>query len=126
MVLGSPNINRIRDSAISEAYQTVPEGVSPGYRRTYHDHVSAGELAALPSVHSVRARRFAWVRTRTTDEWLGYVRSTSHFRAAEAHHDREVILTTTEGALAPIVNKAGLLAVPYETEFIAAAVATPA
>ena len=120
------NNNRIRDSAIAQAYETALENISPGYRRTYRDHISAGELAALPCVRTVRTRRFAWVWTRTRDELLGYVRSTSHFRAAQAHHDREVILTTIERALTPFINKAGLLPVPYETEVTAATFTTPA
>ncbi len=124
-ILAILNNNRIRDSAISQAYETALENISPGYRRTYRDHVCAGELAALSHVRSVRTRRFAWVWTRTGDEWLGYVRSTSHFRAAEAHHDREVILATIERALAPFVNEAGLLAVPYETEVTAATFTAP-
>ena len=114
------NNNRIRDSAIAQAYETALEGISPGYRRTYRDHISADELAALPCVRTVRTRRFAWVWRRTRDEWLGYVRSTSHFRAAQAHHDREVIVTTIERALAPFASEDGLLPVPYETEVTAA------
>ena len=119
------NNNRIRDSAISHAYETALEDISPGYRRTYRDHVSAGDLAALPCIRTVRTRRFAWVWTRTRDEWLGYARSTSHFRAAEAHHDREVILTTIERALAPFINEDGLLPIPYETDVILATFSTP-
>ena len=119
------NNNRIRDSAISEVYETVLEGVSPGYRRTYRDHDRAGELAALPFVRTIRHRRFAWSWNRSMDEFLGYVRSTSHFRAARAHHGRELILTTIEQALAPLINEAGLLAIPCETEVIAATFSTP-
>lgn len=119
------NNNRIRDTAISEAYETVLEGVSPGYRRTYRDHDRAGELAALPCVRTIRHRRFAWSWNRSMDEFLGYVRSTSHFRAARAHHDRELILTTIERALAPLVNEAGLLTIPYETEVFTAIFSTP-
>ena len=120
------NNNRIRDSAIAQAYETALENISPGYRRTYRDHITAGELATLPYIRTVHTQRFAWVWTRTRDEWLGYVRSTSHFRAAEAHHDREVILTTIERALTPFIDEAGLLPVPYETEVTAATFTTPA
>ncbi|MDE0046057.1 MAG: methyltransferase domain-containing protein [bacterium] len=124
-ILAILNNNRIRDSAVSEAYETALENISPGYRRTYRDHDRASELAALPYVRSVRARRFTWSWARTRDEWLGYVRSTSHFRAAEAHHDREVILSAIEGALAPFIDEAGQIAVPYETEVIAADFTAP-
>ncbi len=124
-ILAILNNNRIRDSAISEAYETALENISPGYRRTYRDHDRAGELAALPYVRTVRTRRFAWSWTRTRGEWLGYVRSTSHFRAAEAHHDREAILSAIEKALAPFVDDNGQIAVPYETEVIAADFTTP-
>ena len=103
----------------------VLENVSPGYRRTYRDHDRVGELAAVARVQTIRRRRFAWSWNRTMDELLGYVRSTSHFRAAEAHHDRDVILTTIERALAPFIDEAGLLPVPYETEVIAATFSTP-
>ena len=116
--------NRIRDSAVAEAYETVLENVSPGYLRTYRDHDRAGELAALPCVRTIRHRRFAWSWNRTMDEFLGYVRSTSHFRAARAHQSQDVILTTIEQALAPFINEAGLIPVPYETEVIAATFST--
>ncbi len=119
------NNNRIRDSAISQAYETALENISPGYRRTYRDHIGADDLATLACVRTVRTRRFPWIWRRTRNEWLGYVRSTSHVRAAEVHHDRSVILATIDRALAPFVGEDGLLAVPCETEVIRATFATP-
>ncbi len=124
-VLAILNNNRIRDSAVSQAYETALENISPGYRRTYRDHDRASELVTLPYVRTVRTRCFAWSWVRTRDEWLGYVRSTSHFRAAETHHDRETILSAIERALTPFIDKAGQIAFPYETEVIAAHFSPP-
>ena len=108
--------NRIRDSAIAETFEAALEAVSPGYRRGYRDLDVRRGLEAFPGTRDVKHRRFAWSWDLTIGDFLGYVRSTSHFKAALRFHSDEEVLAVMHKALVPHGDAAGILRIPYETE----------
>ena len=108
--------NRIRDSAIAETFETALEAVSPGYRRGYRDLDARRELETFPGTSAVTCRRFTWSWDRTIADFLGYVRSTSHFKAASGIHADGEALAAMHDALVPHADAAGILRIPYETE----------
>ncbi len=108
--------NRIRDSAIAETFETALEAVSPGYRRGYRDLDARRELKAFSGTRDVEYRRFTWSWDRTFGDFLGYVRSTSHFKVALSLHTDEEVLSAMYKALVPHADVAGILRIPYETE----------
>ncbi len=110
------NNNRIGESPVAETFETALEAVSPGYRRGYRTIDTQGELDSIPAARHVTRRSFAWSWDRTFGEFLGYVRSMSHFRAALRFHAEEEILAAMHDAMAPHADADGILRIPYETE----------
>ncbi len=108
--------NRIRDSVIAETFESALEAVSPGYRRGYRDLDARCEFEAFPGTRDVKYRRFTWSWDRTIGDFLGYVRSTSHFKAALGFHTDEEVLAAMHDALVPHADAAGILRIPHETE----------
>ena len=107
--------NRIEGSAIAEVHESTLERVSPGYWRGYRDHDTDGELRNHPATRDVERRRDAWSWDRTPDEFIGYIRSTSHCKAALRVRPEDELLAEIHAAIAPLADGGGLLRVPYET-----------
>ena len=110
------NNNRIADSPVAAAFESALEAISPGYRRGYRNFDVSGELGAVGGVRNVTRRNFSWSWDRTCGEFLGYVRSMSHYKAALRFHAEEEILAAMREAMAPHADANGILRLPYETE----------
>lgn len=107
--------NRIAGSPVAEAHESTLERVSPGYWRGYRDHDTDGELRNHPATRDVEQHRDAWSWDRAPDEFIGYVRSTSHFKAALRTGPEDDVMEELRCAIAPLADDDGLLRVPYET-----------
>jgi len=107
--------NRVRRSTVDTALESFLSEVSPGYTRTYRDFDALAELTSHAGARDVTEQRTAWDWDRTLADFIGYVRSTSHYKNACRHRpETEVIARATE-LLAPHADADGHLNVPYET-----------
>jgi len=107
--------NRIKGSAIAQAHEALLERVSPGYWRGYRDYDTYGELRDHPETRDVEQHRHVWDWDRTLPEFIGYIRSTSHYKAALRTMPETRLLAELEHAMAPFADDNGILRVPYET-----------
>lgn len=107
--------NRIRGEPIDEAHEGVLTKYSPGYTREYRDFDVAMELSCLPDTSNVLVDREVWDWVLTFEEFIGYVRSTSHYKIACLERSEEDMLTIYANALGPLAQEDGTLHVPYET-----------
>jgi ubiquinone/menaquinone biosynthesis C-methylase UbiE len=107
--------NRIKSSPVAEAHETTVEAISPGYWRGYRDFDTAAELTAHGATRDVERSADRWSWDRTLDQFVGYVRSTSHYKVAVRETPEAEVVATLYAALEPHVAADGLLHVPYET-----------
>ena len=107
--------NRIRGSAIAEAHESTLERVSPGYWRGYRDHDTGGELRNCEGVLAVRRLRCRWSWRLTVPAFIGYIRSTSHFKAALRSRAEAEVVGELHAAVAPHAGADGLVRMPCET-----------
>lgn len=107
--------NRIRDRPLAEAHEALLTELSPGYTREYRDFDVASELRALPAARDVTVQRDLWDWDRTLESWIGYLRSTSHYKVACKHRPEQEVIARFAATLAPFADADGRLAVPYET-----------
>ena len=107
--------NRIRGTAVSEAQEALLAELSPGYTRDYRDFDVAAELHALPAARDVTEQRQTWDWNRSLEDYIGYARSTSHYKVACRHRPEAEVIARFVAALAPLADASGTLVVPYET-----------
>lgn len=107
--------NRLRGTPVAEAHEALLLELSPGYTREYRDFDVTAELHALPAAHDVTEQRETWTWSRSFDEFIGYVRSTSHYKVACRHHSEAEVVARYAEALGPLADADGSLGVPYET-----------
>ena len=107
--------NRVRRTPVAEAHETLLHRLSPGYTREYRDFDASAELAALPAARDVTEQRLAWDWVRRLDDFIGYVRSTSHYKVACRHRPEPEVVAAFAAALAPLADPDGMLRIPYET-----------
>jgi SAM-dependent methyltransferase len=107
--------NRIKGSPVSEAHETTLEELSPGYWRGYRDFDTAEELQAQPGTRDVARTCDWWSWDRSLVQFVGYIRSTSHYKVAIRERPEAEVLAILDDALRPLVEADGLLHVPYET-----------
>jgi ubiquinone/menaquinone biosynthesis C-methylase UbiE len=107
--------NRVKGSPIAEAHETTLENISPGYRRGYRDFSMGDELRTFGGTQDVEWFTDGWSWERTLEQFVGYVRSTSHFKVAIRERPEAEVLAALDSALRPLLGDDGLLHVPYET-----------
>ena len=107
--------NRVPGSPVGEAHEALLAELAPGYTRDYRDFDVAAELRALPAVRRVEVQREVWDWDRTLEQYIGYLRSTSHYKVACRHRPEWDVIARFAEALAPFADGNGRLAVPYET-----------
>jgi ubiquinone/menaquinone biosynthesis C-methylase UbiE len=107
--------NRIKGTPVAEAHETTLEKLSPGYWRGYRDFDTAEELRAQAGTRDVARTCDRWSWDRTVDQFVGYIRSTSHYKVAIRERPEAEVLAILDAALRPLVEADGLLHVPYET-----------
>ena len=107
--------NRLRGSPVAEAHEALLLELSPGYTREYRDFDVARELAALPAAREVTEQRRTWDWNRSFEDFIGYVRSTSHYKVACQHRPEAEVIACFAEVLGPLADDAGMLQVPYET-----------
>ena len=107
--------NRLRGTPVAEAHEALLLELSPGYTREYRDFDVTAELHALPVASDVTEQRTAWTWSRSFEEFIGYVRSTSHYKVACRHRGEAEVVARYAEALGPLADADGRLAVPYET-----------
>ena len=100
---------------VAEAHETTLEKLSPGYWRGYRDFDTAEELRAQAGTRDVARTCDRWSWDRTVDQFVGYIRSTSHYKVAIRERPEAEVLAILDDALRPLVEADGLLHVPYET-----------
>ncbi len=107
--------NRLRGSLVAEAHEALLLELSPGYTREYRDFDIAEELRALPAARDVVEQRETWDWDRSFEEFVGYVRSTSHYKVACQHRPEAEVIARYAQTLGPLADSDGKLHVPYET-----------
>jgi len=107
--------NRLRGLPLADAHEALLVELAPGYTPEYRDFDVAAELGALPAARDVEERRSVWTWERTLEQYVGYLRSTSHFKVACRHRPEPEVIARFVEALAPFADAGGRLAVPYET-----------
>ena len=107
--------NRIAGTPVARAHETALERLAPGYWRGYRDFDGKGELEACAGAFDVERHRHRWCWRPSAAAFVGYVRSTSHYKAALAGLSEERLLRALEEAIAPFADADGVVAVPYET-----------
>ncbi len=107
--------NRVRGEPVAEAHENVLEATTPGYTREYRDFDVVMELSCLPDTSEVLVDREVWNWVLTFEDFIGYVRSTSHYKIACRSHSEDAMLKTYTDALGPLAQDDGTLQVPYET-----------
>ena len=107
--------NRVRGEPIAEAHESVLEATTPGYTHEYRDFDVVMELSCLPDTSDVLVDREVWNWVMTFEDFIGYVRSTSHYKIACLGRSEEDMLTAYANALGPLAQEDGTLHVPYET-----------
>ena len=75
----------------------------------------ASPLAALPAAREVTEQRRTWDWNRSFEDFIGYVRSTSHYKVACQHRPEAEVIACFAEVLGPLADDAGMLQVPYET-----------
>lgn len=105
--------NRIPGSPMAQAHEATLERLAPGYWRGYRDFDARAELEACAGAAERHHDRWCW-RLASAD-FIGYVRSTSHYKAALANRPEGQLLRALEDAIAPLADEHGMVAVPYET-----------
>lgn len=73
------------------------------------------ELSCLPNTSDVLVDCEVWELVMTFEDFIGYVRSTSHYKITCLGHSEEDMLTAYANALGPLAQEDGRLHVPYET-----------
>lgn len=107
--------NRLRGTPVAEAHEALLLELSPGYTREYRDFDVAEELHALPAARDVTEQCQTWDWNRSFEEFIGYVRSTSHYKVACQHRPETEVIARFAEALGPLADAQGMLRVPYET-----------
>lgn len=107
--------NRLRGTPVAEAHEALLLELSPGYTREYRDFDVAQELRALPAARDVTVQRRTWDWQRSFDDFIGYVRSTSHYKVACRHRPEAEVIARFAEDLGPLADSEGTLQVPYET-----------
>ena len=113
--------NRVKESAIARALEGALKELAPGYHRGYRDFDSQGELEAHAATRDVKKIIEAWTWRRTIDDFIGYVRSTSHFKVAVRERAEADVMASLEATLEPHTADDGHLHVHYETVITLAA-----
>lgn len=107
--------NRVRGTPASEIQEALLTELSPGYTRDYRDFDVAAELDDQPGARDVTVQRQAWDWNRSLEEYIGYARSTSHYKVACRHRPEADVIARFAEALAPLADATGTIPVPYET-----------
>jgi len=107
--------NRVRGSAVDRAQETFLSEVSPGYTRAYRDFDAVAELEAHPGTRDVTGQRVPWDWVRSVADYIGYLRSTSHYKVACRHRPEAEVIARASAQFAPHADEVGNLTVPYET-----------
>ena len=107
--------DRVAGSPVGEAHEALLSRLAPGYRRGYRDIDVAAELRRTGSARDVEVRRRPWSWRRSVEQFIGYLRSTSHFRVALAHRPEREIVAAYAEALAPLADAEEGLEIPCET-----------
>jgi len=105
-------------SRFLDAYESLLEELSPGYRRDYRDFDLAGELEAafVPDGGKVEVAVVDWIRTMPQDHFIGMVRSST--QAQRALQARGGIFLERLAELVDVFSMDGLLSVPYRSELV--------
>ncbi|MBT6204905.1 MAG: methyltransferase domain-containing protein [Alphaproteobacteria bacterium] len=107
--------NRVRGEPVAEAHERLLETITPGYTREYRDFDVAMELSCINEASAVLVDREVWNWDLTFEEFIGYVRSTSHYKVACKERSETEVITAYADALGPLAQEDGTLRVPYET-----------
>ncbi|MBT6512324.1 MAG: hypothetical protein HOL02_17975, partial [Rhodospirillaceae bacterium] len=73
------------------------------------------ELSCINEASAVLVDREVWNWDLTFEEFIGYVRSTSHYKVACKERSETEVITAYADALGPLAQEDGTLRVPYET-----------
>lgn len=107
--------NRVRGEPVAEAHENVLETTTPGYTRQYRDFDVVMELSCLPDTSDVLVDRDVWNWVLTFEDFIGYVRSTSHYKIACQTQSESDMVRVYADALGPLAHHDGTLHIPYET-----------
>ena len=107
--------NRVLDRPVARALEIALKHLAPGYHRGYRDFDCEGELVGHPATRDVRRLIETWTWRRTVDDFIGYVRSTSHFKVALRERSEADVMTHLKETLQPQAADDGHLHVDYQT-----------
>ncbi|MEM7123302.1 MAG: class I SAM-dependent methyltransferase [Pseudomonadota bacterium] len=107
--------NRIMDRPVALALEGALKRLAPGYHRGYRDFDCEGELQRHAAARNVRQLVDVWTWRRTVDDFIGYVRSTSHFKVAVRERSESEVMAHLKDALHPQASDDGVLHVDYQS-----------
>ncbi len=107
--------NRVMDRPVALALEGALKHLAPGYHRGYRDFDCQGELQRHAATRDVRQLVDTWTWRRTVDEFIGYVRSTSHFKVAVSERSEAEVMEHLQATLNPQATDDGILRVDYES-----------
>lgn len=107
--------NRVRGEPVAEAHEALLMRITPGYTREYRDFDVVMELSCRSDTSDILVDREVWNWVLTFEEFIGYVRSTSHYKIACLERTETQVIQAYADALGPLALEDGTLHVPYET-----------
>lgn len=107
--------NRVMDRPVALALEGALKTLAPGYHRGYRDFDCEGELKRHTATRDVRQFVDVWTWRRAVDDFIGYVRSTSHFKVAVRERSEAEVMAYLKETLHPLANDDGVLHVDYES-----------